>query len=446
MGDIDTPQGDGIMLHELQSHIEYFKRATVNLDSILKKYQHKEKAALEFLKTIRQLTPMQFTKEFEFLNKEYQSLGVIILEYDDIRDSLNQETRIMDEIETTLENGLSDIGLVVQTRDKFRELKYKKNINMETRLMLIYLQLLRQDYDEKSKVEDSPEEEVILKAGIDFMVLSALTGEVDDLMTRLRNLGKLNNPSAGDDYDRFIESAKFIRSLCEDVGKHLDSFVYTMNLEQLNKSAPNKLFKKFIDLTGPIIDFKINLEIKQRQRPKLNDQRPVKEDKHRHQFILESVLPIKQEKVDKSKKYDPFNKDIGQEKAEVKAPAQVGKVKLKTGKYIEVKTFDKKTGGYHHKLQKTTENPDDIKPKIDKNTITDALRNYYRKNWKNLMEDNLHFDISGLDSLMASKGLEKALYDRLKAKALEYDACCTSVSNTLRHVRVSCTKNFRFPN
>jgi hypothetical protein len=147
MGDIDQPHGDGIMLHELQSHIEYFKRATVNLDSILKKYQHKEKAALEFLKTIRQLTPMQFCKEFEFLNKEYQNLGVIILEYDDIRDSLNQETRIMDEIETTLENRLSDIGLVVQTRDKFRELKYKKNVNMETRLMLIYLQLLRQDYD-----------------------------------------------------------------------------------------------------------------------------------------------------------------------------------------------------------------------------------------------------------------------------------------------------------
>lgn len=66
--------------------------------------------------------------------------------------------------------------------------------------------------------------------------------------------------------------------------------------------------------------------------------------------------------------------------------------------------------------------------------ITQELRNYYTKNWKSLMEENSHLDISGLDALMASKGLEKAIYDRIKRSPLDYDVLCTSITNTLRNV------------
>ena len=83
--DIEEPAGSGsIMLHELQSHIEYFKRAPVNLESILSKYKEKEKQALEFLRKIRLLSPAAISQKFDPLNKEYLSLGVVILEYDDI--------------------------------------------------------------------------------------------------------------------------------------------------------------------------------------------------------------------------------------------------------------------------------------------------------------------------------------------------------------------------
>lgn len=74
--------------------------------------------------------------------------------------------------------------------------------------------------------------------------------------------------------------------------------------------------------------------------------------------------------------------------------------------------------------------------------VTQDLRNYYTRNWKNLMEENTHLDISGLDALMASKGLEKAIYDRIKRSPLDYDVLCTSITNTLRHVRAQCPKFF----
>ena len=75
-----------------------------------------------------------------------------------------------------------------------------------------------------------------------------------------------------------------------------------------------------------------------------------------------------------------------------------------------------------------------MKPVVNRNSINQDLRNYYCKNWKKLMENNAHLDISGLDALMSSKSLEKAMYDKIKKNPLEYDVLCTSITNTLRHV------------
>jgi len=139
-------------------------------------------------------------------------------------------------------------------------------------------------------------------------------------------------------------------------------------------------------------------------------------------------LPSKQVNQ-KSDKYDPFKENI--ESVLITKPAD------EAAKEENIKSKDqnnnRKNNGKFNNNNKN-ENMTEMKPKVDKNQINDALRNYYKKNWKSCMEENLHFDISGLDALMASKGLEKSLYDRLKAKPLEYDACCASVSNTLRHV------------
>ena len=316
-----------------------------------------------------------------------------------------------------MEKGLTDICMIIQVRDKYREIKYKTDIKLESRLMVIYLQLLKFEYEQRVRL--AFEEEENLKPGIDYMVLSALNIEIEDLQTRLRNCGKLND---GEDSNKFTDCYKFVRTLWEEVQKHLEMWIYTLNLEHMNKSPPKKLFRKFVDLTGPIIDYKINLEIKQRERPKIKE--VVKDDKHKNQFILESVVPQKEIKVnDGSKKYDPFKKDlINPDKTQFVTVQPPANNNTKGNKQQRANTAN---------LQQDSV---DVKPKVDKNTITEELRNYYRKNWKSLMEDNQYFDISGLDALMATKTLEKGLYDRLKAKPLEYDACCTSVSNTLRHV------------
>ena len=139
MSDIDSNSGDSIMLHELQSHLEYFKRVPLDLEKDFNKYQMKEKNALEFLKIIRQLSTSQLAREFDFLNKEYQNLNVVILEFEDIKGSLQDEAKTLSEIEDLVTTDFNDINAIVKQRDRYRELKFKKNVNIEAKLIILYL-------------------------------------------------------------------------------------------------------------------------------------------------------------------------------------------------------------------------------------------------------------------------------------------------------------------
>ena len=262
MGDIDSHSGDSIVLHELQSHLEYFKRVPLDLEKDFNKYQMKEKNALEFLKIIRQVSTAQLAREFDFLNKDYQNLNVIILEFEDIKGSLQDESNTLLEIDELLKTEFGDINAIVKQRDRYRELKFKKNINIEAKLAILYLGSLKQDSDARLKLDSETDKEQCdnLKPGIDYMVLTALVAEIDDLTVRLRNLGKFNGGS--EDFEKYLELSRFVKLLYDDVQKHLESFIHTMNLDQITKQPPKKLYKRFVDLTGPIIDYKINLEIR----------------------------------------------------------------------------------------------------------------------------------------------------------------------------------------
>lgn len=62
------------------------------------------------------------------------------------------------------------------------------------------------------------------------------------------------------------EGAVFISELFNDVKRYLEFNIFGLDLATLSNSPPLDHFKNFVDLTGPIMDYKINLEIQEKDK------------------------------------------------------------------------------------------------------------------------------------------------------------------------------------
>ena len=339
------------------------------------------------------------------LQEDYDNLGVKVMEWEDMINSVQREESTVAEIQVSIEEGITDLNHCIQIRDKYKSnVKFMKDLKMETNIMIIYLNLLRNEYDMRQDAEPMDGGKPV----IDFIVLSTLINELEQLNFRLQT----NEHSLKNEVSNLGEAAKFIHNLNNEVKRYLEFNIYGLDLESIISNPPNKIFRNFVDITGPILDYKINLEIQEREKQELQKQMyPVGKISKQGALILQSRL---EDQLDQTQ----FIQPVAEFAQPIKQKAQ------KKGK-------KNSRGGFNNNIQQEMVQ---IKPSVNRMGITQELRNYYTKNWKSLMEENSHLDISGLDALMASKGLEKAIYDRIKRSPLDYDVLCTSITNTLRHV------------
>ena len=346
------------------------------------------------------------------LQDSYDQLGVKVMEWEDMINSVKREEETVTNIQVAIEEGITDLNHCIQIRDKYKaNVKFMKDLKMETSIMIIYLNLLRNEYDMRQDANLNEGGKPV----IDFIVLSTLINELEQLNFRLQT----NEHSLKNEVSKLGEAAKFIHNLNNEVKRYLEFNIYGLDLETITRNPPTKIFRNFVDITGPILDYKINLEIKQREQLEAQRQlyNPIGKVTKQGALILQSRL---------EDTIDPVQ--FMQPEVEYTEPAKPKATKK-----------GKKGGrGYNNNIQQDMVQ---MKPSVNRMGITQELRNFYTKNWKSLMEDNSYLDISGLDALMASKGLEKAIYDRIKRSPLDYDVLCTSITNTLRHVSIFYFKN-----
>ena len=56
------------------------------------------------------------------------------------------------------------------------------------------------------------------------------------------------------------EKTKFLSQIFKDVSEHLSKTVYTMSIEEFKTKEPEKIFRNFVNIEVPILEFKKKLE------------------------------------------------------------------------------------------------------------------------------------------------------------------------------------------
>jgi hypothetical protein len=247
------------MLHDLQNSLDYLKRSPLNLKEEMSSFLDIEKKAGEFLQKVRELSPEQFIQKRDELQTIYENLGVKVMEWEDMISSVVQEEKTIEKIRETLKSEVKDVNNIQDIREQYKNIRYIKDIKMEVRLMSLYLETLRNEYEKRQDLIIHDES---VKACIDFIMLGVLVSELDDLQRRLKNQEDRLKP----ELIILHENQRFFHELYAETKRYLELNVYNLSLEQLNSQPSKKLYKKFVDVRGPTLDHKINLEIQEREK------------------------------------------------------------------------------------------------------------------------------------------------------------------------------------
>ena len=77
-----------------------------------------------------------------------------------------------------------------------------------------------------------------------------------------------------------------------EVKRHLEFNIFGLDLNALTDTPPSTNFQNFVDITGPIMDYKVNLEIQEKEKASMQKKLfPKKDNKKRGPVILESKFP-----------------------------------------------------------------------------------------------------------------------------------------------------------
>ena len=259
-----------LMLHELQSAMDYFKRTPLNLRVESAALSEIERKGLDFVQKVRELPPDQFLARRDDMQHIYDSLGVRVLEWDDMVAKAKAEQQSVQEISLALKNKDIDLQTIQELRKSYEKFEFAKDIKIEARTMLVYLQVLQREYERRQDVFVRDE----VKPAIDFHALKGLIKELQELVERIKiHSAQDKDLSSAEseinlktDLFALTDHSKFLMELHNEIKKYLETEVYSSGLADLDLSKIKTTFNKFVDLTVMILDYKTELEIRDRNR------------------------------------------------------------------------------------------------------------------------------------------------------------------------------------
>lgn len=261
-----------VMLHDLNSAMDFFKRTPLNLKTEASILSDIEKKGLDFVQKVRELPPEQFLAKRDEMKQIYQSLGVRVFEWDDMVTKASSEEDSIQTISLTLKNKDIDLQTIQDIRKQYKKFEYTKDIKLEARTMLVYLQVLQREYERRQDIYVRDE----VKPAIDYNALKSLIVELDDLVERIKTHGTESGQSElssteseinlKSDLFALSDRCKFLMELHNEIKRYLDTEVYTKTLADLDLSQIKTSFNKFVDLNVIILDYKTELEIRDRNK------------------------------------------------------------------------------------------------------------------------------------------------------------------------------------
>jgi hypothetical protein len=405
--------GEKITQHELTSVIEFLKRSPLNLTEEISMLIGKEKKVHEFMVKVRETKPDQLVSRKREINNLYEKLAIKIMDWEEILLNLGNEERVIEKINQLIVAGAKDFEAVQGLRDSYKALKYHRDVKTEIKLMYVYTQLLKTEFEKRQNNAEMNEE---MKPIIDYVLLRALVKEGENLLARIKN----SEGSLPYDANGLSENVGFIRELCNDTKKFLEHNILGLNIQQLKQRSIEKYYKNFVDISGTIIDHKINLEIQERELAQM-------EVVHR---VEKEVTPKIPSNIIEAKLFKEKDSLLTRAMPAEKRVVTPEKEAPDWGKAV-VENVTPRSGNHPFMDEQVAMI---LKPPAEPMEISDELRNYYIRSWKKQLESNPHLELSAVDIVLEANNLEKTLYKRLKSNPKNYDALCSSITNTLRNV------------
>jgi uncharacterized protein YbgA (DUF1722 family) len=408
-------QGPTIVnLSEYKSAVDFLKKSPMNLTEELEPFLVKEKEGLDFLNTVNNLTGVTFKERQEELETVYRDLKIRIPVWEDLVISMKSEEKILERIDNYIKGGVIEVHSIQELREHFKSIKFMKDFRVEIKLMILYVKSLRNEYTmrhSKDFLEESP------KPAVDFMALGSLVTELDELITRARSV---HQPQQAE-ISLMQDYLKFIHDLYTEAKKYIETNIYGLKLKELLSMNIATSFKKLVDLTGPILDYKCTLEMHGQRKDDYNRSMFLnKENQKKRAAMLEAQPVVDPEGI------EPRSGTFAQ-------PTEMDSAKKGDQERTRREGAGDAKGANHHPFR-DEEEAAPVKPMVSPTGIGQDLRNYYLKMWKRFIENNPYLDTSGLDALMTSKSLEKGIFLKFKKSPLQYDQVCNRITLLLKNV------------
>lgn len=412
---------------DLVTLLDTLKRTPINIETQVAELNDKILRAQDFEKKVKTRTAEQLEYEMAALREEYTKLSVKIPEFERISEQFSAERYRCQTLEESFER--LDLSDLMKVRQELMHHKYFRDRTLEVKMLVKLVNMLE---EELTRVNSGYDDEIDTPL-IDAIALESLNKELNEIKRSSK-------------FSSFANKGGFLSKLVGELKQYLQEKIYVLDLDGLSRLR-SKCFKKVVDIRKEITDHKIKLEIAAKSgelKPaSVYDQR-AEDNRKFDAFGMFGNQPALISRLDRDLAPSTTSHPAGQMDWNQSGfdrrdhPSDLNQMnEERNGK----KTKDKLLGALVSSIDREPRKrrpdgtyQDPKKPDMSSGTITRQLRQFFCNGFKYWLERNEHFEITGLDSLMAANTLEKQIYEKYLEKVIEYDSECEAIGKVLRNL------------
>lgn len=263
-----------IDLQQIFDGIEFMSNFNIDLASELVRYKQRKERAEALSKKLAEIKKEDIEAQFDQLAEEYTGLGITIPKIDKLFGRVQECKNYVGEAERLLAGGSDyDIWRLHELKNNLIGMEYFRSSNLLGKIFTKYFYRIRELYESNGLDDCVMGNEDETPFTLEYEELRKLVKRAEGLWRRCSDTVRAD----------LKEKATFLNKIYKDVSEHLSKVVHTMSIDEFKTKAPCKLFRNFVNIEAPILEFKQKLELKETQ---------LKESKEAEKEIQVSKKPI----------------------------------------------------------------------------------------------------------------------------------------------------------
>ena len=233
-----------VTLSDLNESLLFMENTCLQFDGKQENCQQRIHAAKEFKEKFNQMCQSEtLEKNFDQFTEEYRRLDIEIPEIEEKFNQIQDCKNLRRDADSLLNREDCQIPEILEMKARVVKMKYYKSSNLLARIFCKLFYKMRETYENSSEKGYR----------ISYEELSRLIREAQDFFSK-----KLKD----DIKIEFKEKIGFIKEIFKDVNDYLTKYVEGLSLKQLKDTASEEVFRGFVNISGPISEYKRKLEEK----------------------------------------------------------------------------------------------------------------------------------------------------------------------------------------